>query len=229
MKMKTMRCSSWIILAVALATAMAPQSALCDPSAAPGASGDLRAMVQVLQDIRSQFRSRKWSESAGLFMKAKKSLAHSTPQLLTRVTPEELGHFSYALATLEEGFMQKDGDQVEQGYRLSRAALQELQKRFPSDLNLEIQDLRNAVIQSAACAARGDFATGQDYLEDVAGGRRRLDNAGMSYAKESWVHFGLTSEDLARAVRSKNVPAAQKAAAAASQDLDDLLDRLPAH
>ncbi len=219
-------CSQWLAapLMAALLSIAAP--ALAQTPAAGSASGELRSIMQTLQEIRVQYRARKWG-GAGLFMKMKKSFAHTTPQLLTRVSPEELGHFSYALATLEEGFVAMDPEQVEQGYRLSKASMLELENRFPAELSLEVQDLKQAVATSAACAARGDFTGAQESLEDLAGGRRRLDNAGMSYAKESWVHFGLVAEDLARAVRGKNNAGAQKAAAQAQQDLDDLLDRVP--
>lgn len=218
--------SRWIKVPLVWALLLAPVHARAQAPATGGASSDLRSILQTLQEIRSQYRARKWG-GAQLFMKMKKSFAHSTPQLLTRVSPEELGHFSYALATLEDGFMAKDPEQVEQGYRLSKASMLSLENRFPAELSQEIQDLKQVVSNAAACAGRTDPADAQESMEDLAGGRRRLDNAGMSYAKESWVHFGLVAEDLARAVRGKNPLAAQKAATQAQQDLDDLLDRVP--
>jgi len=210
---------------ILVAMAFASRS-LAEGSSA-GAAGDLRQIQQTLAEIRSECRARHWNDIAGMLQKIKRTFAHSTPQLLTRVSPEDLGHFSYALASLEDGVISKDPEQLTQGFRLSRVAMGELQNRFPSDLATEIQDLRQTLQSAASASQKGEYVDAADYLEDLAAARKRLDNAGMAYAKEAWVHFGLVAEDLARAVRAHNAPGAQTAASGARRDLDDLLDRIP--
>ena len=215
-------------LLVALSVfATPPPPALAQSDGPLSAASQLRQLQQYLKELRSRGRSRRWTDTSDLLVKMKRTFAHTTPELLTRISPEDLSHFSYALATLEEGVIAKDVEQLDQGFRLSRVAMGQLQTRFPGELAQEIEDLRQATVLSSQAAAHGDYVAAQDLLEDVAAGRRRLDNAGMTYGREIWVHYGLQADEMARFIRAHNVVASEQSAAGAQKDLAELQGRIP--
>ncbi|HVP39755.1 MAG TPA: hypothetical protein VMS93_11300 [Candidatus Saccharimonadales bacterium] len=190
------------------------------------ASEDLRQMRAALLEIRVRCHGRRWEDSADLLLRIKRTFSRTTPALLTRLSPDDVSHFSYALATLEDGLIARDLEQVEQGMQLSHSSVAQMQGRFPGEVDEELDDLQRACSDAVQATARGDFQEVQYHLEDLAAGRHRLDTAGMAYARESWVHFGLAAETLARAARSHNLPATQAAAQAVDRDLRDIRDRI---
>lgn len=215
-----------LCVALALALPLLATTALAQTTSGQTTPSDLRQIRQSLQEIRSRYRSKKWAESADLLLRIKKTFTHSAPQLLTRVSPEELSRFSYSLATLEEGLMAKDLGQLEQGFKLTKVATHQLESRFPDDLSRELDDLSDVVERAAALAGQVDLSQAQDHLEDIAAARLRLDNACTAVGRELWVHFELSADDLARAIRTRNAGLTRDASASAVQDLSELKDRI---
>ncbi|MBI5835704.1 MAG: hypothetical protein HZB25_00530 [Candidatus Eisenbacteria bacterium] len=211
--------------AAALAIAL-PDPARAQASSGTRAADELRQMRNDLHEIRLRCRVKRWDESVEMLLRIKKAFSKSTPTLLTRLSPEDVSHFSYALASVEDGLSTRDLGQLEQGFQLSQSSVTMMKSKFPGDLDQELDDLQQAAAQVASNSAKGDAAEVQYYLEEIAAGRRRLDTAAMAYSRESWVHFGLAAENLARAARSRNIPATQAAAQAVAQDLRDIRDRI---
>lgn len=203
-----------------------PGIGVADP-ASGGAPSDLRSIQQTLRSIRILARLKKWADTEDLILRIKKTFVHSTPQLLTRVSPDDVSRFSYALASVEEGMMSQNLAQFEQGYHLSEAVAREFESKFPDELDRELAEMQQSLLHAQAQAAQGDMDLAQDYLDDIYAGRKRLDNACLSYAKESWVHFGITSDTFARAIRARSLTQAKDAASVAAGDLQDIRDRLP--
>jgi hypothetical protein len=193
---------------------------------APRAADELRQMRAELHEIHERCRTRRWNDSADLLLHIKKAFSKSTPVLLTRMSPEDVSRFSYALASLEDGLISHDMGQLEQGFQLSHTVVSQMKNKFPGELDQELEDMQVAAEKVNQHTARGDFQEAQYYLEEIAAGRRRLDTAGMAYCKEVWVHFGLSAENLARSARGHNTAATLAAAQAVDRDLRDIRDRM---
>jgi hypothetical protein len=217
------------LAATAMGVALAlpvPVPAAAQSSGAPRAADELRQMRAELHEIHERCRNRRWSESADLLMQIKKAFSKTTPALLTRMSPEDVSHFSYALASLEDGLISHDMAQLELGFQLSHTVVSQMKSKFPGEVDQELEDMQVAADNLGQNTARGDFQEAQYYLEEIAAGRRRLDTTGMTYCKELWVHFGLNAENLARAARGHNTPATLAAAQAVDRDLREIRDRM---